>query len=68
MPSTLKDITVRTFSGSSVPVGSELGRILLRSEDSKKVVRAIRDTARGGSGKVILSSKTMNSLKKAWGK
>lgn len=60
-----KNITTRSFKGSSVPVGSKMGKILISSKDSAKVANAIRATVKGDSRTVTLSKSTISSLKAA---
>lgn len=36
------NINIRHFSGSSVPVGSRIGKLLINSVDSRSIVKAIR--------------------------
>lgn len=59
------DITVRNFKGSSVPVGSRIGKILINSKDSTDIAQAIRETVKGKSQTVRLSNSTIASLKAA---
>ena len=61
----LKDIHVRHFSGSSVPVGSAIGRVLINSEDSRKISTAIRAAVKGEPQTVKLSDSTRKALQAA---
>jgi len=60
-----KDIHVRHFSGSSVPVGSVIGRVLINSKDSRKISTAIRAAIKGETQTVKLSESTKQALKAA---
>lgn len=60
-----KNIFVRKFSGSSVPVGSPFGKILINSNDSKKVADAVRSLAKGESRTIQLSKETLKSIELA---
>jgi hypothetical protein len=60
-----KNIRVRNFKGSSVPVGSKMGRILINSKDSKAVVSAIRASVKGNVNSITLSKGTLSSLELA---
>lgn len=60
-----KNIYVRTFSGSSVSVGSPFGKILINSKDSKAVASAVRAVVRGEVQVVKLSKETIASIKLA---
>lgn len=61
-----KEIGVRTFSGSSVPVGSILGKIIINSEDSDIVAKAIRGVVHGNKdGKISISPSTVAAIRKA---
>ncbi len=52
----------RIFSGSSIPVGSQRGKILINSTDSKLVMKAIREAATGKISHVKLSDETNKQL------
>lgn len=57
------DINIRHFSGSSVPVGSKIGRVLINSVDSRKISRAIRvAVTKGETQTVELSDSTKEAL------
>lgn len=56
------NIHVRHFSGSSVPVGSEIGRILINSKDSRKISNAIRAAVKGKTQTVKISKSTKDAL------
>jgi len=60
-----KDINVRHFSGSSVPVGSVIGRVLINSKDSRKISTAIRAAIKGKTQTVKLSDSTKQALQAA---
>lgn len=60
-----KNIATRNFKGSSVPVGSKMGKIIINSKDSGKVAKAIRATVKGNSAPVKLSKSTVLSIKAA---
>lgn len=60
-----KDIHVRHFSGSSVPVGSAIGRVLINSKDSRKISTAIRAVIKGETQTVKLSDSTKQALQAA---
>lgn len=59
------NIFVRKFSGSSVPVGSPFGKILINSNDSKKVAEAVRSLAKGEKATIKLSPETLNTIELA---
>lgn len=56
------NIFVRKFSGSSVPVGSPFGKILINSVDSSKVASAIRGLSKGETKTVKLSEETIKQI------
>lgn len=62
MARTSKNIYIRTFSGSSVSVGSPFGKILINSKDSKAVANAVRAIVRGQIQVVKLSKETIESI------
>ena len=55
----------KRFTGTSIPVGSKLGQILINSVDSKMIAGAVRATLTDGPQKVKLSAITQNSIKVA---
>lgn len=59
------NIFVRKFSGSSVPVGSPFGKILINSNDSKKVADAVRSLVKGGTKTIELSPETLKTIELA---
>lgn len=59
------DINTRHFSGSSVPLGSKIGKILINSRDSRKISDAIRQAMKGEPQTVKLSDSTKKALKAA---
>lgn len=59
------DINVRNFSGSSVPVGSKIGKILINSVDSRKISNAIRVAVKGQTQTIKLSKSTKEALQAA---
>ena len=60
------NINIRHFSGSSVPVGSKIGKVLINSVDSRKISRAIRvAVSKGETQTVKLSDSTKQALKVA---
>lgn len=60
------NINVRMFSGSSVPVGSKIGRVLINSVDSRNISKAIRVAVSKGSTQTIkISDSTKEALEKA---
>ncbi len=60
------NINVRNFSGSSVPVGSKIGRVLINSVDSRNISKAIRVAVSKGSTQTIkISDSTKEALEKA---
>lgn len=59
------NINVRHFSGSSVPVGSKIGKVLINSKDSRKISMAIRASIKDGTQTVKLSDSTKQALKTA---
>lgn len=65
MSKSIKNITIRNFKGSSVPVGSKMGKILINSKDSGKIAQAIRATVKGKPETVTISKSTVSSLKAA---
>jgi hypothetical protein len=68
MASDSKNIGIRTFKGSSVPTGSKMGKVLINSSDSRKVVNAIRTSVKSSkSSTVSLSRETVRAIKKARG-
>ncbi len=63
-----KNISIRTFRGSSVPTGSKMGKVLINSSDSRKVVKAIRTSVKSSNpSSVSLSRETVKAIKKARG-
>lgn len=60
-----KNIFVRKFSGSSVPVGSPFGKILINSSDSKAVASAVRALVKGEKQTIRLSDDTIRSIEAA---
>lgn len=60
-----KKIGVRNFKGSSVPVGSKIGKVLINSKDSKAVASAIRATVKGTVNSITLSKDTIKNIKLA---
>lgn len=64
--STKIDINIRKFSGSSVPVGSKIGRVLINSKDSRSISNAIRvAVSKGKTQTVELSESTKQALQNA---
>ena len=61
----VKNINVRNFRGSSVPVGSKIGKILINSKESDKIAKAVRVTVRGGRETVKISKSTADNIKSA---
>ena len=60
------NINIRHFSGSSVPVGSEIGKVLINSVDSRKISNAIRvAVSKGEKQTVELSKSTKQALRNA---
>tara|TARA_R110002096_G_scaffold435921_1_gene664202 strand:- start:2150 stop:2407 length:258 start_codon:yes stop_codon:yes gene_type:complete len=60
------NINTRHFSGSSVPVGSKIGKVLINSVDSRKISRAIRVAVSKGEAQTVkLSNSTKQALKVA---
>mgnify|MGYP005832211923 CR=1 FL=1 len=62
MSRNLKDINTRNFTGSTIPVGSVIGRVLINSEDSGKISNAIRSVIKKGPQTVKLSQTTKKAL------
>jgi len=63
MANSLKHQSTREFKGSSIPVGSRVGKILLNSVDASKIMDAVRTVASGKStGQVQISKSTAESL------
>lgn len=60
-----RNIHVRAFKGSSVPVGSKIGKVLINSNDSAKIVSAIRATIKGESQKIQISKSTAQAIRMA---
>lgn len=60
-----RNINVRNFKGSSVPVGSAIGKVLINSKDSGSVVEAIRSTVKGTNKSVKLSPATAKAIQAA---
>lgn len=60
-----RNINVRNFKGSSVPVGSAIGKVLINSKDSGKVVTAIRATVKGTNQSFKLSPATVKAIQTA---
>lgn len=58
-----KNINTRHFKGSSVPVGSKIGKVLINSKDSAKVVTAVRAAVKGNSQTIKLSASTAKALR-----
>jgi len=65
MAKTTRNIHVRNFKGSSVPVGSVIGKVLINSKDSERVVTAIRATVKGENQRIKLSPATAQAIKVA---
>lgn len=65
MSKNVKNINTRHFSGSSVPVGSAIGRVLINSKDSGKISTAIRSAIKNGPQTVKLSPSTKSALQTA---
>lgn len=63
MAKNTKNIHVRNFKGSSVPVGSVIGKVLINSTDSRNVVSAIRATVKGNSQTIKLSDSTVKAIR-----
>ena len=63
--SKIRNIHERKFSGSAVPVGSAIGRVLINSQDSRKVADAIRAAIRGENKTITLSPSTTQAIKVA---
>ena len=60
------NINVRHFSGSSVPVGSKIGKVLVNSVDSRKISNAIRVAVSEGKAQTVkLSASTKQALEAA---
>lgn len=59
------NIHKRTFKGSSVPVGTKIGKVLINSKDSDKVVTAIRASLKGKAQTVKLSAATIQAIRRA---
>jgi len=60
------NINIRHFSGSSVPVGSKIGMVLINSVDSRKISRAIREAVSKGEKQTVeLSKSTKEALQVA---
>jgi len=59
------NINVRHFSGSSVPVGSKIGKVLINSVDSRKISNAIRAAVKGETQTITLSKSTKEALQAA---
>jgi hypothetical protein len=60
-----KNIHIRNFKGSSVPVGSVIGKVLINSKDSGRVVTAIRATVKGKNQTIKLSESTVKAIRMA---
>ncbi|MBC6400950.1 MAG: hypothetical protein GDA51_05440 [Ekhidna sp.] len=60
------NINVRQFSGSSVPVGSKMGKVLINSVDSRRISDAIIKVISNGEPQTVeLSESTKEDLKAA---
>jgi hypothetical protein len=58
-----RNIHVRDFKGSSVPVGSAIGKVLINSKDSGRVVTAVRAAVKGQSQSIKLSPSTVKAVR-----
>lgn len=52
----------RKFSGSSVPVGSRTGKILLSSGEVQKILSAVRESSSGKTVRVDISKPTADRI------
>lgn len=60
-----RNINVRNFKGSVIPVGSVMGKVLINSEDSDKVAKAVRATVKGRTPKIKISESTARAIRSA---
>lgn len=55
----------RRFTGTSVPVASPLGKILINSKESKQISKAIRKLIKTGKSITVkISEETQDKIKK----
>lgn len=63
MANSIKHQSTRDFKGSTVPVGSKVGKVLLNSIDASKIMDAVRSVASGKpTQQVDISRTTAESL------
>jgi hypothetical protein len=58
------DINKRVFSGSCIPLGTPLGKVLINSKDQNEVAKAVRKAVRGKKSCIKLSEETIFAIKK----
>lgn len=54
----------RKFTGSCVPLGTPLGKVLMNCKESKEISKAIRKLVKGKKVTVKLSEETQNMIEK----
>lgn len=64
----VNNIQVRHFSGSSIPVASAMGKILINSVDSRSISKAILHLKNGETKNIQISQSTKDALELALGK